>query len=131
MGSWGYVDRSTTQSTKKEIAGTEDDPLYQDQRVNMLEYRFDGLTPGNYQVDLRFAEIKPTQPNHRIYDVTIEGSMMIYAHDTALEVGSFAADNHTFFVSVTDEQLNVRFIPRRGYQSPIINALSVIHRPDR
>lgn len=56
---------------------------------------------------------------------------MIYAHDTALEVGSFAADNHTFFVSVTDEQLNVRFIPRRGYQSPIINALSVIHRPDR
>lgn len=117
--------------TGKGISGTDDDPLYQDLRQGILEYRFDGLPAGVYEVDLRFAEVKPTQPNGRLYDVLIEGSVVLYAHDTALEVGSFAADNHTFNVSVTDGQLNVRFLPRRGYAQPIINAVRVTHRPDR
>jgi hypothetical protein len=56
--------------------------------------------------------------------------MVLTFHDIALEVGSFAADNHTFFVVVTDGALNVRFISYRGYGVPIVNALRVVHRPD-
>ena len=130
-GSWGYVNKSTVMSAKKAIAGTDDDKLYQDLRQNALEYRFDNLPPGVYQIDLRFAELKSTPPNTRRYDVMIEGNIVIIAHDTALEVGSFTADNHVFYVLVTDGQLNVRFISYRSYGMPIINALRVTHRPDR
>jgi subtilisin family serine protease len=130
-GSWGYINKSTTSSTKKGISGTSDGPLYQDLRSGALEYRFDRLPAGVYQVELRFAEINTTQPGKHMFDVLIEGNMMIYKHDIALEVGSFAADNHTFFVQVTDGQLNVRLIPYRGYGDTIINALRVTQRPDR
>ncbi len=82
-------------------------------------------------MELDFAELKPTQPGLHIFDVLLEGNMVLYKHDIALEVGSFAADNHTFFLPVTDGQLNVRLIPYRGYGDTIINALRVTHRPDR
>jgi hypothetical protein len=131
FGSWGYVNKSTVVTAKKAISGTEDDKLYQSQRQNILEYRFDGLAPGVYQVDLRFAELKSIPPNTRRFDIMIEGNMVLIAHDIALEVGSFAADNHTFYVVVTDGTLNIRFISYRSYGAPIVNAVRVTQRPDR
>jgi hypothetical protein len=129
-GSWGYVNQSTIVSTNRGISGTDDDTLYQTQRQNILEYRFDGLAPGVYQVDLRFAELSQKAPNKRRFDIMMEGNMVLTFHDIALEVGSFAADSHTFSVAVTDGTLNVRFISYRGYSVPIVNALRVVHRPD-
>lgn len=88
--------------------------------------------PGVYQLDLRFAEISgPGRPNTRLYDVIAEGAVILPSHDTALEVGSFAADDHTFYVAVTDGQLNVRLVGCRGYLPPVINAIRAVHRPDR
>jgi hypothetical protein len=132
-GSWGYMDaRARAASTRRPIGGTDDDTLYQTQRVDPLEYRFDGLPSGIYQLDLRFAEISgPGRPNARLYDVIAEGAVILPSHDTAAEVGSGTADDHTFFVSVTDGQLNVRFVSRRGYLPPVINAIRAVHRPDR
>ena len=52
------------------------------------------------------------------------------AHDIACEVGTLTADQHVFFVPVTDGQLNVRFVTRRGFAQPIVNAIQVVHRPD-
>jgi hypothetical protein len=130
-GSWGYMGNSSTLSTKRPISGTDDDKLYQDLRQSMLEYRFDGLPNGVYEVDLRFAELKATNPGRHLFDVMAEGNVILPAHDIASEVGSFAADNHVFYVVVTDGQLNIRFITRTGFGQPIINALQVIHRPDK
>jgi Malectin domain len=57
-GGFGYTNPAATMaSTKKAISGTEDDPLYQTQRVNPTEYRFDGLPAGAYQLELGFAEL--------------------------------------------------------------------------
>jgi hypothetical protein len=132
VGSWGYTSGSShTASTKKGISGTEDDKLYQSQRQDPLEYRFDGLPAGVYEVDVRFAEVSNRPPNTRIFDVNVEGSLVLPALDIAAEVGSLAADQHTFFLPVTDGQLNVRFVAKRGYQQPIVNAIRVRHRPDR
>ena len=39
-----------------------DDPLYQDLRRGMSEYRFDGVPNGAYQVELRFAELSNGGP---------------------------------------------------------------------
>jgi hypothetical protein len=129
-GKWGYVNNSTVVTTNKKISKTGDDPLYQSQRQNILEYRFDGLPSGVYQVDLRFAELKNMAPNQRRFDVMMEGNIVLPFHDIALDVGRFTADNHTIYVTVTDGTLNIRFISHRTYGDPVINALRVIHRPD-
>src|SRR6185295_10044307 len=51
-GSWGYVNQAATVKTRTAISGTADDPLYQTARRGLVEYRFDGLSAGVYQVDL-------------------------------------------------------------------------------
>jgi hypothetical protein len=131
-GSFGYMSsKSKTASTSDDISGTEDDPLYQSQREQPIEYRFDGLPAGVYEVDLRFAEVKKQKLNTRLFDVIVEGSLVLPALDIALEVGSVAADQHTLFLPVTDGQLNVRFVERTGFELPVVNAIRVRHRPDR
>ena len=130
-GSYGYVGQSNTASTKSAIAGTDDDPLYQDARRGAMEYRFDGLAPGVYQVDLRFAEIQGKKPGQRIFDVLVEGAMLLPALDISSEVGQNKADDRSFFLVVTDGQVNIRFVQRRSFGEPIINAIRVTHRPDK
>jgi Malectin domain len=130
-GSWGYLGDSDRDRSNRPIAGTEDDPLYQDLRRNMYAYRFDGLAAGVYQVELRFAELQQVRPNRHLFDVILEDDLVLPAHDIALEVGSFAADDHSFFSKVDDGTLDVRLIRRAGFGRPIINALRVTSRPDR
>jgi subtilisin family serine protease len=129
-GGFGYLNTSSrTARTSKPISGTDDDPLYQTQRVDPTEYRFDGLPAGSYQVTLDFAEVMTRQPGTRLFDVIAENTLELPALDVAGEVGSFAADQHTFRVTVTDGQLNIRFVGRRGYAPPIVNAIRVVHQP--
>ena len=130
-GSWGYMQKTGTTAVKTPIAGTLDDPLYQDARRGMVEYRFDGLPLGVYQVELRFAEIQKQKPGRRLFDVTAEGLVLLLAHDISGDAGLFAADDHIFYLTVTDGQLNLRFIIRRSFKEPLINAIRVTHRPDR
>jgi subtilisin family serine protease len=130
-GSWGWVTRGNDARTNRPIAGTVDDPLYQDLRRGMSEYRFDGIPNGAYQVELKFAELSNRRPGQHIYDVLIEGNVVLFAHDVSAEVGTYTADSHNFFVPVTDGTLNVRFVGRRGFGDPEINALRATHRPDR
>jgi Malectin domain len=83
-----------------------------------------------YEIQLKFAEVATRKPNTRFFDVVGEGQTLLARHDIPAEVGSFAADDHTFFVSVTDGQLNLRFVTRRGSAQPIVNAIRVTNRPD-
>jgi len=130
-GSWGYIYRGNEASTRHAIAGTDDDALYQTARRGQTEYRFDGLPSGVYQVELRFAEILNRKPNQRLFDVLIEGNLVLYAFDIAGEVGQDTADDKSFFVPVTDGQMNIRFITRQADKEPLFNAIRVTHRPDR
>ena len=131
-GSWGYTARSSRNAyTSRPIAGTEDDVLYQTLRADPIEYRFDGLPSGVYEIDLRFAELSSRGPNRRLFDVIVEGTLVLPAHDIVGEVGNYSADHHVFYVPVSDGQLNVRFVTRWGFGRPIVNAIQVVHRPDR
>ncbi len=126
------MSRGNTASTRDPISGTDDDTLYQTaRRDTVVEYRFDGLPAGVYQLELRFAEIQNQAPGHRIFDVVAEGSLLLPAHDIAAEVGRLAADNHEFFMTVTDGQVALRMVTRRGFKEPLINAIRLTHRPDR
>jgi hypothetical protein len=129
-GSFGYTNPAATKAaTKKAISGTEDDPLYQTQRVSPGEYRFDGLPAGAYQLELGFAELTLRAPGTRLFDVIAENTVLLSSHDVAAEVGSLAADQHTFTVQVTDGQLNIQFVGRQGFALPIVNAIRVTQQP--
>jgi len=130
-GSWGYVQRGKTDSTRRNIDGTVDQPLYKNQRIDPYAYRFDNVPNGIYQIDLMFAEFHDLRKDRRLYDVIIENTMVLPAHDTDYELGPLIADPHTFFIEVTDQRVDVRLIPRDGFEKPIINALRVMHRVDR
>ncbi|MEN9578313.1 MAG: hypothetical protein RJA70_1322 [Pseudomonadota bacterium] len=130
-GSWGYVQKGKTRSVTKAIAGTTDPILYRSQRENAYAYRYDGVPNGIYEIDMRFAEITNTKLGKRMFDVVVEKTMVLPAHDIVYEVGTYAANNERFFVEVTDGRLDVRFIARAGAGQPVINALRVVHRTDR
>jgi hypothetical protein len=129
-GGSGYLaDRNRTESTRTPVAGTLDQPLFQNQRLTVYEYRFADVPNGVYAVDLDFAELRRTRPNTRLFDVIIEGQLLLPALDVANDVGPYAAMRHTLYVPVADGQLNVRLISRQG--DTIINAIRVTQRPDR
>lgn len=132
-GGWGYTNAAArASSTRRPIANTDDDGLYQTVRSNPVEYRFDGLPAGVYQVDLHFADLTSKQADVRLFHIYIENALALPAYDIVGVVGPLAADRHTFLVTVSDGQLNIRFAPYgRGYQPPIVNAIKVLHRPDR
>jgi subtilisin family serine protease len=127
---WGYIGKPGTPSTKKAIGGTEDDPLYQDACSGAFDYRFDVPVRGTYEVELRFAEIQNLKAGQRQFDVILEGTTVLPAHDVVAESGGFTADNHRLRLFIADGQVNLRFVIRRSFKDPILNAVRVIHRPD-
>ena len=100
-------------------------------RRGSIEYRFDGLPNGVYQIELKFAELQNQKRGQRVFDVIGETTLLLPSLDIAGEVGRYYADDKTFFLPVTDGQLNLRFVLRQGSKEPIINAIRVTHRPDR
>jgi subtilisin family serine protease len=131
-GGWGYFQKGSAESTKQAIANTSDPTLFKSARVDPYAYRYDNVPNGIYEIDLKFAEIvKLGKKERRVFDVVIEDSMVLPAHDIAYEVGTFTAEERTFFVPVADGRLDVRFIARAGFAKPIINSISVSRRPDK
>jgi subtilisin family serine protease len=131
-GSWGYLQEGAGPvTTTQSIAGTADPVLYQSQRVDPHAYAFDDVPNGIYEVNLRFAEFTALSFGERLFDVIIENTVVLHAHDIRYEAGASAADDHTFFVEVTDARLDIRLAPRTGFANPVINALRVTHRTGR
>ena len=131
-GSFGYLDAGKVVSVKKGIAGTNDDALYQDQRERTSGYRFDSLPAGTYVVDLAFAELRTgLMPGARVFDVSINGNVVLPGYDPTAAVGSLTADHRTFTVTVAGGgSIVVSLGARAGTLPPVINAVRVTHRPD-
>jgi Subtilase family/Malectin domain/Carboxypeptidase regulatory-like domain/Viral BACON domain len=131
-GSFGYLSAGKVISVKKGIAGTNDDALYQDQRERTSGYRFDTLPAGTYLVDLAFAELRNgLTPGERVFDVSINGSVVLSGYDPAAAVGTLTADDRSFTVTVADGgSIIVSLVERTGKLPPAINAVRVTHRPD-
>ncbi len=95
-----------TYSTSTAISFTEDDILYQSERYGDLSYNID-LPNGIYEITLLFVEIYQTQPNQRVFNVSIEGKPVISKLDIWSMAGANAAYNKTFTIKLDDGQLNV------------------------
>ncbi|HEU5474994.1 MAG TPA: carboxypeptidase regulatory-like domain-containing protein [Actinophytocola sp.] len=132
-GGFGHIGPGFVETSNRAIANTTDDRLYQTQRSGMAGYRFDNLPAGTYQVELDFAELRANfGPGRRVFDVMLNGTMVLPGYDPAAAVGTLTADRREFFVTVAQGgTVEVFFGARQGKQLPIINSVRVTHRPDR
>ncbi|CRK58561.1 Copper binding protein, plastocyanin/azurin family [Alloactinosynnema sp. L-07] len=132
-GGFGYLSGGPVVTTRKAIAGTDDDALFQSQRESAGGYRFDLLPAGTYQVQLNFAELTAFQPvGKRVFDVSINGTKVLPNYDIAARVGTLTADVHEFWVTVPEGgSIAIELAALRGKKPPVLNAVRVTHRPDR
>lgn len=122
---------NTFTNSSAQIAGTDDDTLYQSERygINFGYALGDSSNPlpnGSYDVALHFAEIFFTEPGSRTFDVSIEGNKLLSNFDIVAaglpNTPPLAIVKH-FQVSVTDGQLNIDFSRRINFAK--VSAISV------
>jgi subtilisin family serine protease len=129
-GSFGWEYASSTATIRRPVAGTQDDPLYQQARIGQFNYRFEDLPDGTYEVELHFAEIQRRLPGERLFDVTADATSLLVGYDIAEDVGLETAAVHRFTVEVSDGVLRIRMLQRQGNGRPILNAIRLTNRPD-
>ncbi|MEJ2642328.1 MAG: malectin domain-containing carbohydrate-binding protein, partial [Desulfosarcinaceae bacterium] len=113
-----------------EITGTSEDALYRSNRWDPnaspeLEYRFK-LANGSYLIKLHFAETWSGAfgTGIRRFNIQIEDALVERNLDIFSEVGANAALVRSYPVTLTDGQLNLRFL--HAVQNPQINAIEVL-----
>lgn len=130
-GGSGYVGGQEI-ATGHPIAGG-DQELMRFGREGMSAYRFDALPAGIYEVTVKLAEIRKLEPGERVFDIYAGEKPVASGMDISAAVGKEAATERTVFVKLTAElnSLDLRFLGRDGKRGPLVNAVRVVHRPDR
>jgi malectin (di-glucose binding ER protein)/thrombospondin type 3 repeat protein len=105
------------------IAGTTDDPLYQSWRYGNFSYAVP-VVNGNYLVTLKFADNLWSQAGQRVFNVSIEGKVVLSKLDVAAKVGINAAYEVTLPVTVTDGVLTISFQSVVG--NAMVSAIAVL-----
>jgi phage-related protein len=125
-GSWGFYGENNTadRGIGRTINGTKDARIYQTERYGLSGYRFD-LGNGTYRVILHFAETYLTGPGKRVFDVSIEGQLVLHNLDVFSEAGYSAALVKEFTIVVQDGQLNIVFSP--FIELPEINGIEILN----
>ncbi|XP_074357211.1 putative leucine-rich repeat receptor-like serine/threonine-protein kinase At3g14840 isoform X1 [Apium graveolens] len=117
--------------------------LYMDARISPISLTYYGfcLYNGNYTVKLHFAEIMFTDDEtynslgRRIFDVYIQGKLVLKDFNIALEAGGVGKEIiKSFPVTLSSNTLEIRLywggkgttsIPEKGVYGPLISAISV------
>jgi beta-galactosidase len=147
-GSWGYIGGKVFKvrgngrlpyGTDKNIAATNDDPVYQTQRIGIEKYRLD-IPPGEYELTLHFAELLGGQvkelpynlsdsdriePNgQRIFDVFVNGKLVLPGLNITAQYGPATAVTKTVKLDVRDNKgIEIDFKAIEG--EPVLNALQI------
>src|SRR6266542_2770695 len=107
-GRFGYTDGDQFSITAT-MSNTPDGALFQANRhAPAFGYRFD-VPNGSYQVRLRFAEIYSGAfgVGRRVFNVSIEGTVVLQNFDVYAQVGANAALDRVFTANVGDGALNI------------------------
>ena len=147
-GAWGSIGGKTFKipnsnrlpyGTDKNIAGTDNDPVYQTQQIGIKKYRLD-VPAGEYELTLHFAELlggqvkelpynlsdpERIEPNgKRIFNVYVNGTLLLDNFDIAAQYGSATAVSKKIKVNVAaNTGIEIDFKPIEG--EPVLNALQV------
>jgi Malectin domain/Bacterial TSP3 repeat len=98
----------TTRTKTVAIAGTPDAKLYQSERAGAFSYAIP-VANGNYVVTLQFAELTYAAVGRRLFDVLIEGKLVLDNLDLYATVGRYAAYDVTLPVTINDGVLDITF----------------------
>jgi N-acetylneuraminic acid mutarotase len=91
------------------VGNTEDSDLYLSERFGEFSYDV-AVSSGCYQIELHFAEIFWAEPNKRLFNVLIEGEMVLQNYDIYATAGSqYRAVVERKQAEVTDGTLNFAF----------------------
>jgi hypothetical protein len=109
-----------------DILSTTDDPLFRISRTrgSSFHYSFPVVADTKFIVNLLFAELVFTEPDQRRFDVSIEGKWVLNDFDIVQEVGPGTAVTKSFHTRVTDQFLDIWFVPQR--KNATISAIEVI-----
>ncbi|WP_169311992.1 glycoside hydrolase family 2 TIM barrel-domain containing protein [Pseudopedobacter saltans] len=149
FGSWGYVGgkalfRENAPRQKygvdKNIIGTEEDPLYQTQRMGLNKLIFD-VPRGTYHIEFLFAEFNDEQTkllynltgnenqdekwnlSENLFDIKINGKRVIRDLNVAKESGYFTALQKSITAKSKAKGLIIEFDAQKG--EPLINAIKI------
>lgn len=123
-----YYTGGNTASTSAPIAGTNDDVLYQSERyAKTFAYNLP-IANGQYVVRLQMAETYQTSTNKRVFDVLIEGDIVLDDLDIYQEVGHDVAVDYERTVTVGDGEMNIAFTT--SVDNAKISALCVTPVPE-
>ena len=103
-------DNGSSFSVTADIAGTEDDDIYQDERWNAGGFTYENeLENGIYDVELNFAEIwgGAKVSGDRVFDIYVEDTLIFDNLDVADETGFRTAFDLVGEVEVTDGSLTI------------------------
>ncbi|MBR2352765.1 MAG: beta-galactosidase [Alistipes sp.] len=151
-GSWGYIggeiqyprgSKSKRPAMTLDVPGTDRDPLWQTQRVDIEAFKAD-VPDGRYYVYLYMCEWDSTMKREalandlgasndttstvekRIFDVAVNGQIVVPGLNLAEEIGPHRGLIRRIAVTVKEgEGLNIEFRPQQGHT--ILNAIR-IHR---
>ena len=120
-----YFAGGYTGSTADPIALTTDDVLYQTERYGNSTYSIP-VPNGAYQVTLKFAEIYFTAGGDRLFDVSMEGALVLDNIDVFTLGGNawLRAYDRVFDVTVNDGVLEIAFVG--VVDNAIIDAIQVL-----
>ena len=107
----------------KDIPGTTDDNIYQNNVFGISEYSQAAPVAGEYRVTLKMAEDYHNAPGKRVFDVKAEGRTVVRGLDIVKAKGKGAAYDVSFITPVSDGTLDVKFIAT--VDKPLISAIEV------
>jgi len=147
--SWGYLGGESFRVKTKfgqlpcseiDILGTDDDPIYQTQRVGIEEFRLD-VPPGKYAVTLKWAELESDVKHEalpynlgndkienniteRIFNVKINKNYIEKDLNLTSLYGAERAVSKKYVVEIVDDNgIQIQFEKVKG--QPVLNALQV------
>lgn len=124
IGNWGFIGNNATEvSTLRNVSGSLDDPLFQTMRENVSAYQFD-VPNGKYEIELRFVEPKFKEGGRRIFDVAVNGKMILKNLDLAKEDGFMQSVIKKIAVSTADDQgIKIKFVAIKD--KPILSGVKI------
>jgi opacity protein-like surface antigen len=123
----GY-NTGTISTTGQPITGTSDPKLFQRGRYNAdaknpLTYTF-AVAGGTYHVNLLFAEYVFQKPGQRVFNVRMQGQVVLQNLDLLASAGFDKALTRGVDVTVTNGELTIEF--DNVVQNPIVSAIEII-----
>lgn len=116
----GHIDNFPGNS----VSGTDDSALYNTAHSNFTAYTVP-LANGTYRVLDQFAETFHSTTNKRVFDIALEGTIVLDDLDlVATAPGKWVAHDRTFDVTITDGALNLT--STASVNNSLLNALVVL-----